>query len=254
MHLGLVDGRGVAVGEVSGSQVPERQHDRLVAGHGDVDDVVGPVDVGDRATGAVEDSEAVVVAQGEHLVADSEADVAAGELIVAHLARRLETLASTVVEVGDLLASGGEHHGLFAVGAGVMPLVHELVLDSVGVGRVVDAAVGLIGVERLVGVALPELRERSALPRLVLASVLGELRGFDPFGESGEGAAGVDLGELAGVADEHDLGAGSLGVFEEPEQLASADHGGLIDHDYVLRRESVGVGSVEVAEQPIERR
>ena len=74
------------------------------------------------------------------------------------------------------------------------------------------------------GSPLRSWAECGAFPGFVLAAVLGELDGAEPAGESGEGAAGVDLGELAGVTDEHDLGAGGLGVSEEPLELAGADH------------------------------
>ena len=85
----------------------------------------------------------------------------------------------------------------------------------------------------MVGVAVAELGERGAFPGLVLAAVLGELERAEPVGQPGEGAAGVDLGELARVADEHHLRSSALRVGEELFELAGADHGGLVDHDHV---------------------
>ena len=66
-----------------------------------------------------------------------------------------------------------------------------------------------------------------------------------------ERAAGLDLGELAGIADQHDLGAGCLGVGEDSVEFAGADHGGLVDHDHV----AVGQcqRAVELPEQPVDR-
>ena len=98
--------------------------------------------------------------------------------------------------------------------------------------RLVDPVVGEVGVDGPVGVAGAELGERVALPALGLAAVVGEVAGAEAASEAAEGAAGIDLGELARVADEHDLGSGRFGVGEEPGELAGADHGGLVDHDH----------------------
>jgi len=81
-----------------------------------------------------------------------------------------------------------------------------------------------------------ELGERFSFPGVVLAAVLGELDRLETHGEGGEGAAGVDLGELVMVADEDDLGAVSVGVVEETGQLAGADHGRFVDHDHPVVR------------------
>ena len=66
-------------------------------------------------------------------------------------------------------------------------------------------------------------------PDLLLAAVVGQLDGGDEVGESGEGAASVDLGELAGIADEDDGGPGPLGVGEDLGELAGADHRRFVD-------------------------
>jgi hypothetical protein len=72
-----------------------------------------------------------------------------------------------------------------------------------------------VGGERVVDVAVAELGERVDLPCFGLAPVDGELDGREAGGERPEQSAGVDLGQLVGVADEHDLHALAFGVVEE---------------------------------------
>ena len=67
-----------------------------------------------------------------------------------------------------------------------------------------------------------------------------------------EGAAGVDLRELAGITDEHDLGPCRFGTAEQPGQLAGADHGCLIDHDDGPAVDPGRVGAVQTAEEPVD--
>ena len=84
----------------------------------------------------------------------------------------------------------------------------------------------------LVGVAVAELVEGCLFPGVGLASVLGELDGGESGGHSAEESAGVDLGQLSRVTDEHDLDLLLLGVVEESGQLAGADHPGLVHHEH----------------------
>ena len=46
----------------------------------------------------------------------------------------------------------------------------------------------------------------------------------------GEGAAGPDGGQLAGVADEDELGAGVVDVVEEAAQVRVGGHAGFVEH------------------------
>ena len=59
-------------------------------------------------------------------------------------------------------------------------------------------------------------------------------------------------GELARVADEHDLRVGLSGVVEETEDLAGTDHGGFVDNDHGVRGEASAFRSVEVDEESID--
>ena len=97
-----------------------------------------------------------------------------------------------------------------------------------------DAAVVLVGAEGPVGGAGAEAGQGLAFPVGVLASVLVEFDRAEAGGQAGEGAAGVDLGELVVVADEHDFGVGGVGVVEEFGELAGTDDRGLVDHDDVV--------------------
>ncbi len=74
--------------------------------------------------------------------------------------------------------------------------------------------------------------ERGPLVRVGLASVLGQRDRWDAVGDGGEGAAGVDLGELAGVADQDELGPGVVGGVDEAGEVAGADHGGFVDDEH----------------------
>src|SRR5947209_3845246 len=94
-----------------------------------------------------------------------------------------------------------------------------------------DASVGLVRLERSVGITTSQLGKCGAFPGFDLALVLCELAGVEAGGEAGEGAAGVDLGQLMMVPDQHDLGVCSLGVGEESCEGAGADHGRLVHHD-----------------------
>lgn len=78
-------------------------------------------------------------------------------------------------------------------------------------------------------VAEAQVVERlGALPGLDLAAVLGERHRVEEAVERGEHPAGFDLGELLGVADEHDLCARLLGGVEYRGELAGARHPRLV--------------------------
>ncbi len=105
--------------------------------------------------------------------------------------------------------------------------------------------------EAKVGVAGAQLGERVTLPGLGLAAVLDESACTEAVLQAAEGAAGVDLRELARVADEDDLGLCRFGTVEQPGQLAGPDHGCLIDHDHGPAVEAGTSDAVEVAEEAI---
>ena len=72
---------------------------------------------------------------------------------------------------------------------------------------------------------------------------------WDAVGDGGEGAAGVDLGELAGVADQDELGPCVVGGVDEAGEVAGADHGGFVDdeHGAVVEEGPTGVEDADDA-------
>jgi hypothetical protein len=131
---------------------------------------------------------------------------------------------------------------------GGLPPVGELGLHRLGwvVGNGQAAALML---EEDVGVhvAVAQRGEGADLLGVDLAAVAGELDGAEALADGAEGAAGLDLGKLTGVADADELAVGRGGVLGEPLVLAGADHAGLVDQEHGTGRE--GLASLEVGEQ-----
>ncbi len=65
-----------------------------------------------------------------------------------------------------------------------------------------------------------------------MTPILDELNRLDAVTDGRERAACVDLGELARIADENELGVGSVGLVDEFGELAGADHSGFVDNDH----------------------
>jgi hypothetical protein len=160
--------------------------------------------------------------------------------------------AGTVVEVGDIVAAQRDHDRAGQVVLrGGPPVVDQRGPDLFGGGGSVDPAVLAVGGESSVDLAVAELVERDLFPHVLLPPVVGQFDRGEPGGQGAEQAAGVDLGQLVGVADEHDLHGLRFGVVEEAGELAGADHPGLVDHEHRpgLERRPVAV-VVEAGEQP----
>jgi hypothetical protein len=123
-------------------------------------------------------------------------------------------------EHGDVVAGDpvgppvGHHHGAHVGG---------------GVGGD-DAPVAFVRVEGHVDVTGAELAERVAFPLLALAAVVDQLDRRQPGGESGEHTAGVDLGQLTRVADQHDLRTRPGSGVEDRGESTGAGHAGFVDH------------------------
>src|SRR3990172_3089371 len=78
---------------------------------------------------------------------------------------------------------------------------------------------------------MAEFGQCGSFPFLVLSDVLGQLDGGEASRQGGEEAAGVDLGELAMVADQDELPGGSFDQVGDLGELAAADHACLVDYD-----------------------
>ncbi|HXQ55693.1 MAG TPA: hypothetical protein VOA19_07825 [Actinomycetes bacterium] len=91
---------------------------------------------------------------------------------------------------------------------------------------------GLIGGHGLLHQAVTDQLEGFAFPGLLLAAVLGQLRGAEAEAEGAEAAAGVDRRQLPVITDQHHLGLRMFSVLEEAGELAAAPHAGLVDHQH----------------------
>ena len=60
-------------------------------------------------------------------------------------------------------------------------------------------------------------------------------------GQQSECAAGLDRGQLGGVAEQPDHRTGGLGVGDEPVEVAGAGHPGLVHHDHITGPQRVAV-------------
>jgi hypothetical protein len=84
----------------------------------------------------------------------------------------------------------------------------------------------------------------------VLATILREFAGAEPQAQGPEAAAGIDRRQLPVITDQHHLGPSPLGMPEEADQLAAAQHGGLIHHQHrpVIQ---LLAGAVKLAQEPV---
>jgi hypothetical protein len=83
-----------------------------------------------------------------------------------------------------------------------------------------------------------------------LPAVLSQADGPEPDGQATEGAAGVDLRQLGGVADQHDLGAAAVGVVQDLGEEAGADHARLVDDQHRVAAQPWRLGILQVQQQP----
>jgi hypothetical protein len=191
-----------------------------------------------------------VVAQGHDPIAD-------GELVVTDLEDGLAELtdgeaprSGSAVEVGEVAAVQGEHDGVGAGDVFAMPVLDHLRAQLVGIAGGGDPTSAAHEQQGPFDFAVAHRPCRGALGREALAAVLGELVAAKPAGQHGEQPAGVDLGKLFGVTDQNHLRPGPGGVAHEPDQAATTQHAGLVDHDHASGGELSPAG-VEIAEQPV---
>ena len=244
---------GQALGDVAGERVAVLERGAALAGgvqeeaaveldlpvvDADGEPLVVGVDVGDRAAVAVGDAVLVVVALDDDQVAGGEG--AAGQLELRDLggARRLAPCSSgELVELGDVGAAVSEHDRVLTACVALPPVLDQPGAGLLGGGGGVDAAVLLVGGDRLGGAAVGDVVERAAFPRFGLALVVDEFDGEPARDEGAEGAAGLDLGQLAVIADQHQLPVRAFDVLEQLGELPGGGHAGLVDHEHARRRE-----------------
>src|SRR5439155_12749057 len=165
------------------------------------------IDVADGAALAVEDADVAVVALADDAVADGERASGGIEVVAAQIAAVAEQLAGALVEIAHVVAPAGDHQ---PVAVGARPVVDQRRprLDR-GAGDG-DAAALAVGARPPLDVTGAQAVEGIAVPRLTLAADLAQLAGTEPVGQGPEGAPGLDLGQLAIVANEHELAVDAL--------------------------------------------
>lgn len=192
--LGFVAGEGVAPVEVSFVEIPVGDGDGPVcAVEADAACSLFRVDCGDGGEVAVEDSQPGPVLEADNPVTGLELPVS---------------------DSFDVSVPGRD--GLV-----------DAVGDGGGGG---DPVTSVVHGDGPVNRAVAELGESCAFLQVMLADVFGEFNGGEADGEGSEETAGVDLGELVGVADKDELPRGGVDQVADLNKSASADHARLIDH------------------------
>ncbi|HMJ36759.1 MAG TPA: hypothetical protein VK501_22840 [Baekduia sp.] len=148
----------------------------------------------------------------------------------------------------------GDHDRVTGIGStGRLPPVLDQRRTQLVGGRPGDEApVIAIRLAPCLDLALAQLRESRAIPRLCLAMDLVQLDRSEVSRESAERAPGIDLRKLAVVADQDELGLRVGGVLCEPVDRARADHASLVDDQHRTRSKAIAL--VDVDEQPGDRR
>ena len=195
---------------------------------------------------AVGDPEAEIVAFDHHGFADGERAARQLELDPPELARVAEVRPSTLVQVGNVGTPLGDYHRVLTGRRG-QPLPNEPIPRRV-LARL-DRQRSMLQVELQRGIRPTgaEMIERFALPRVDLADVLAEFDGQPATHEPDERPAGADLGQLAVVANEHELPVGLLDMPEQFRELAGREHPGLIHDEHAAVGESTA--AVEIVQQ-----
>jgi hypothetical protein len=175
--LGFVSGDGVAVGDVAGVEVAARQGQWPTPVVDRFDGACGRVGADDGGAGAVDHAERPVVAEADDPLADLQLDPATGdECGAGELSGGEHPGAGVVVEVVDVGVTQADHDraGQIRAGGGP-PVVDPPLPDGFGGVGGADPAVGLVGGQGDVGVAVAQLIERRLFPWQLLPAVVGQL-------------------------------------------------------------------------------
>ena len=141
-----------------------------------------------------------------------------------------------------------QHRLLLRVAFCGLPPVGQLGAHGAG-GVVGDGDAAALRFEEDVGVdvAVAQAGQRADLLGVDLAAVTREFDGAEAFADGAEGAAGLDLSQLARVADADELAAGRGDVLGQALVFAGPDHARLVDQQHGAGREGLAV--VEGGEQ-----
>jgi hypothetical protein len=245
--IGQVD-PAVALAALPAVQVPAGQgHFLAVAAvHADSECPSVGVEGGDGAAGAVGHPQlSDGVAATHHPVPDRHLEVLDLKAIGAKAAAGGQQLLASGVQPIDLASAARQYDRVLGrVGLGVLPALPPVVEQRqsggrLGLGRHYPV-MGPIGGHRLRHQPTPDQLQGLAFPGLLLAAVLGQLRGAKAVAEGTEPAAGVDRRQLPVIANQHHLGLGLLGVLEQASQLAAAEHARFVDDQHRPGADSLG--------------
>ena len=231
-------------------EIPVGQPDRAAGVELDREPAPMGVDGDDGAAVAVVDVEGLVVPQENDAVARGKAALVDRDLVVAEPAAVAHERVSVGVELGNAAAlQRDQHRLLLRVAFSCLPPVAQLSAHG-GRGVVGHCEASALRFEEDVGVdvTLAQATERADLFGVELAAVADELDGAEAFADRAEGATGLDLRQLARVADADELAAGGGDVCGESLVGAGPDHARFVDQQDGGGRERVAV--VEAGEQP----
>jgi len=206
-------------------EIPVGQPDRAAGVELDREPAPMGVDGDDGAAVAVVDVEGLVVAQENDAVARGKAALVDRDLVVAEPAAVAHERVSVGVELGNAAAlQRDQHRLLLRVAFSCLPPVAQLSAHG-GRGVVGHCEASALRFEEDVGVdvTLAQATERADLFGVELAAVADELDGAEAFADRAEGATGLDLRQLARVADADELAAGGGDVCEAADQHAQVD-------------------------------
>jgi hypothetical protein len=215
-----------------------READRRI-GKAHVESAGGEIDVDDHATVAVAHAQPAVVELDHHLIAGRECAAGQVELLVAEPSVRSHERASTAVELGDVAAPVGDHDAGGGIARSV-PVGHQSTHDVFTAVARDEAPTLRVHVQRLVDGAVAEQLDRIALPSFALTPVLAEDDRVCPGSEHAKCSARLKRGQLAVVADEHELGVGYLRLLYEFRESPRSHHARLIDHHHAVARDGLG--------------
>ncbi len=184
---------------------------------------------GDRAHGAVDHAKASVVAEHHDLVTDADRHAADVETVTVHQPGCDQALPRPLVELQDVAPVRCLHHSL-AAGPGIPPVVHHALEQFFAVAHV-QAPVRRVGRHGRSHLAVTQVSQGVALPRLDLAPVLQKPMCAQAQDQAPEAAAGIDRGELPRVPDNDHLRPLGRSVVEQPAQLAAPRHARLVEDD-----------------------
>jgi hypothetical protein len=156
-------------------------------------------DLAAAAVGHPQRPEGVLAAH--HHIPDGQSAVADLEPLGAELAGVVAELLAGGVELVDLLPAVGQDRHPLAPLERLPPVAHQDLLELAGRLGGDQLAVGAVGGQGRVEVAVAQVLDRLPLPGFLLAAVLGQLARPEPQPQAAEAATGLDGGQLAIIAD-----------------------------------------------------